>query len=193
MGPGSHKLYLRRFLLEDVESLLGLRVRNRRFAKPFEPLRAEGYYTLGGQKEAIETFTRHWEAGTGFSFGVFLPTDDPPSNGLLVGHVHLSNVVRGAWESCALGYFIDEGHNGRGLATEAAVLAVRFAFEEAALHRVQAAVMPRNAASVRVLEKSGFRREGFSERYLKIDGNWEDHLLYAVTREEWESRANKSP
>ncbi len=190
MGPESDsafpkRVYLRRFLLEDAESLLDLRVRNRRFAKPFEPHRADAYYTLEGQKEVIETSMRHWDAGTGFAFGVFLRTDDVQSNGLLVGHVNLSNVVRAAWESCTLGYFIDEGHNGRGVATESVGRAVHFAFDEAALHRVQAAVMPRNGASIRVLEKAGFRREGLSARYLKIDGDWEDHLLYAVTREEW--------
>lgn len=66
-----------------------------------------------------------------------------------------------------------------------AMLALRFAFAEAGLHRVQAAVMPRNGASIRVLEKTGFRREGLSLRYLQINGVWEDHLIFAITREEW--------
>lgn len=185
----SNRVFLRRFLLEDAESLLDLRVRNRLFVRPFEPRRADSYYTLEGQMEAIEASGRHWEAGTGYLLGVYLTVGGPQSKGFLVGHVNLGNVVRGAWENCTLGYFIDESHNGRGLATESVGLAVRFAFEKAALHRVQAAVMPRNAPSIRVLEKLGFRREGFSERYLKIDGNWEDHLLYAITQEEWGDRA----
>jgi ribosomal-protein-alanine N-acetyltransferase len=71
------------------------------------------------------------------------------------------------------------------VATQAVGMALRFAFGEAGLQRVQAAVMPRNAASIRVLEKNGFRREGFASRYLMINGVWEDHLVLAVTREEW--------
>lgn len=69
--------------------------------------------------------------------------------------------------------------------TEAVTLAVRYCFNDAGLHRVQAAVMPRNAASIRVLEKAGFRYEGFSEYYLKINGNWEHHNIYSLTREYW--------
>ncbi len=62
---------------------------------------------------------------------------------------------------------------------------MRFAFLEAQLHRVQAAIMPHNVASIRVVEKNGFRPEGLAERYLEIDGRWEDHLIYALTREDW--------
>ncbi len=75
--------------------------------------------------------------------------------------------------------------NGRGYMTEAVRCAVRFAFEDANLHRVQAGVMPRNPGSIRVLEKVGFRYEGFARHYLQIDGVWEHHNLYAVTRESW--------
>lgn len=96
----------------------------------------------------------------------------------------LANIVRGAWQNCTIGYFVDEGRGGRGYATEAVRLAVRYAFEHATLHRVQAAVMPRNARSIRVVEKAGFRYEGTAARYLRINGTWEDHNIYAVTRED---------
>ncbi len=74
---------------------------------------------------------------------------------------------------------------GQGLMTEGIRLALGFAFGAAGLHRVQAAIMPRNQASLRVVEKVGFRREGFAQRYLQIAGKWEDHLLFAITQEEW--------
>lgn len=96
----------------------------------------------------------------------------------------LSNVSRGAWQSATLGYYIDEAHTGRGFATEAVLLALQFAFE-IGLHRVQAAVLPRNVASRRVLEKAGFHREGHSTRYLQINGVWEDHEMFAITAEDW--------
>lgn len=98
--------------------------------------------------------------------------------------MNLSNVVRGAWGNCTIGYFVDHGRNGLGYATEAVGLAVRFAFDHAGLHRVQAAVMPRNVRSIRVVEKNGFRYEGLARRYLQIDGRWEDHNIYAITVED---------
>jgi [ribosomal protein S5]-alanine N-acetyltransferase len=91
--------------------------------------------------------------------------------------------VRRVFQNAHLGYAVTEAANGRGYATEAVQEATRIAFEELGLHRVQAAVIPRNDASIRVLEKAGFRREGFAERYLLINGAWEDHLVFAVTRE----------
>jgi ribosomal-protein-alanine N-acetyltransferase len=97
-------------------------------------------------------------------------------------------VVLGAWHNATIGYFIDETHNGRGLATSAVRLVCKFGFEGAGLHRIQAGVMPRNASSARVLEKVGFRREGLAKRYLFIAGVWEDHDIYALTTEDWEPR-----
>ncbi|MBI3725865.1 GNAT family N-acetyltransferase [bacterium] len=95
-----------------------------------------------------------------------------------------SSSGRGPFRNAHLGYWIDREHQGRGLTTEAVRLLLAFAFGPLALHRVQAAVMPRNRASCRVLEKAGFRREGLARRYLMIDGKWRDHLIYAITIEE---------
>ncbi len=96
----------------------------------------------------------------------------------------LSQIFHGPFRSCIVGYFLDEAVNGRGYTTEALGLVVGHAFGELGLHRVQAGVMPRNVGSIRVLEKLGFRREGLALRYLRINGVWEDHLLYAITAEE---------
>jgi [ribosomal protein S5]-alanine N-acetyltransferase len=99
--------------------------------------------------------------------------------------VALSNIVRGAWQNCTVGYYVDQTRNGRGYATEALGLATGFALTQAGLHRVQAGVMPRNAASIRVVEKNGFRFEGLARHYLQINGVWEDHNIYALTAENW--------
>ena len=106
------------------------------------------------------------------------------TDGTLVGRVALNHVSRGAWQNANLGYFVDRDHGGRGIATEAVRLTLVFAFGTLALHRVQAAVMPGNAASIRVVEKNGFRREGLARRFLEINGRWEDHLLFALTSED---------
>ena len=102
----------------------------------------------------------------------------------IVGRMSLGGILRGVFQNAYLGYWIDAEHQGHGLMTEAVQAGVDFAFREGGLHRVQAAVMPRNVASVRVLEKVGFRREGYAERYLCIAGVWEDHLIFARTSDE---------
>lgn len=160
----------------DVEELLALRLRNRNFFTPFEPRRADpdAGYTRDSLLEMITINEEARTRGLGYAFGVF-------AEGTLVGRVTLSNVVRAAWQSCTLGYYIDQSMCGRGYGTEAVKQIVAFAFGDAELHRVQAAVMPRNVPSARVLEKAGFRHEGFAPRYLQIDGVWEDHDLYAIT------------
>lgn len=104
--------------------------------------------------------------------------------GDVIGRVTLSQVHRGVFQNAYLGYWIDAHEQGQGLTTEAVREVVRFAFGPLDLHRVQAAVMPHNAASRRVLAKAGFREEGLARRYLKIAGEWQDHVLHAITRDE---------
>jgi ribosomal-protein-alanine N-acetyltransferase len=101
--------------------------------------------------------------------------------------------MRGAFMNAHLGYWIDGEYQGQGFATEAVGNALALAFGALGLHRVQAAVMPHNAASLRVLAKLGFRKEGECARYLQIAGRWEDHHLFAMTREEWETPSPQSP
>jgi ribosomal-protein-alanine N-acetyltransferase len=169
---------IRPFELSDAPALLALRVGNRAHLEPWEPLRDERFYTLAAQEELLRAALREREDGRALPFAVV-------HEGALVGGVNLSVIVRGVFDNAYLGYWIDAGHGGRGLTTEAVRLAVTQGFGEEGLHRVQAAVIPRNVASIRVLEKLGFREEGYAERYLRINGRWQDHRLFAVTREEW--------
>ncbi|RXT03876.1 GNAT family N-acetyltransferase [Ammoniphilus sp. CFH 90114] len=171
---------LRPLQMKDVSSLLELRSRNRKFLEPYEPKQRESHFTVDVQTEVIEQAMRNWEQDLGYSFGIFLK-----ENGCLIGRVNLSNVVRGAWRSCTIGYFLDEDYNGKGIMTEAVGLVVDFAFSKVDLHRVQAGVMPQNLPSIRVLEKVGFRYEGLAKYYLNINGNWEDHNIYSITKEFW--------
>ncbi|MGN7470099.1 GNAT family N-acetyltransferase [Brevibacillus sp. SAFN-007a] len=176
----THTVYLRPLQAHDAAELLKLRLRNHAFLQPFEPLRSAAFLTLSGQEAQIAQAEQDFAAGTAFAFGVFLRDTDE-----MIGRVALSNVVRGAWQNATIGYFMDEACNGKGYTTAAVRLALAYAFQEAGLHRVQAAVMPRNTPSIRVLEKNGFRHEGLSLRYLQINGVWEDHLLFAITAEDW--------
>jgi ketosteroid isomerase-like protein len=101
----------------------------------------------------------------------------------VVGRVTLSDIVRGAFASCHLGYWVSQSHNGRGLATAAVAAMKQLAFREMGLHRLEAGTLPHNARSQRVLERNGFTRIGVAPRYLKIAGEWRDHILYQVLSE----------
>ncbi|MEJ8544658.1 GNAT family N-acetyltransferase [Brevibacillus borstelensis] len=173
------EILVRPLCVNDAPALTSLRQKNQHFLQPFEPIRPASFYTLESQYEQLEEAERSFQAGTGYSFGIFVGPDQT-----LVGRVNLSNVVRGAWQNATLGYFLDQSYNGKGIMTRAVVEVVRFAFADAKLHRVQAAVMPRNKGSIKVLEKNRFRQEGLSLRYLQINGKWEDHLIFAITADE---------
>ncbi|HEY1331213.1 MAG TPA: GNAT family protein [Actinomycetota bacterium] len=171
---------IRPFRARDARAVLELYLRNREFLAPFDPIRPESFYTAEGQAVDAARAEADREADRGYGFVIV-----EESTGDAVGRISLSNVVRGAWDNATLGYFVDGERNGRGYATQAVRQVVGFAFSNAGLHRVQAAVMPTNVASARVLQKNGFRCEGRSPRYLRIAGAWEDHDVYAVTAEEW--------
>ena len=165
----------------DADDLLELRVRNRAFLAPWDPLRPASFFTRAGQAEWIALQQRAWIDDRGYGFVVL----DAEDRDRVVGGINLFNIVRSARQSAGMGYWIDEAAGSRGHATAAVLLASAFAFEHLGLHRVEPAVMPRNVRSNRVMEKAGFRREGLAVRYLRIAGVWEDHSLYAMTAEEF--------
>ncbi|WP_339208487.1 GNAT family protein [Paenibacillus sp. FSL K6-3182] len=173
------KIYLSPLEIKDTEELLAIRRRNFQFFQPFEPIRPEHYFTIEEQKKMIESSLQAAANDQGFVFGVFLNESNK-----LIGRIELSGIARGPFQNAYLGYFLDQEHNGKGYATEAVSLCVKFAFDQIGLHRIQAGVMPRNLPSVRVLTKAGFRFEGLSTKYLKINGVWEDHAIYAIITED---------
>jgi ribosomal-protein-alanine N-acetyltransferase len=105
-------------------------------------------------------------------------------DGVLAGHVMIGNVVREPLLSAYVGYWCDRRRTGRGVTTAAVALAVDHCFGPVGLHRLEATVRPENVASLRVLAKLGFREEGLFRRYLDVDGEWRDHLCFALTAEE---------
>ena len=165
----------------DAREQLALRVANRDHTGPWDPLRDESFYTEAGQRLELDLDQRSWAAGNAYAFAVL----DTDARDRLIGRVALSNVVRGPWQNATLGYWIDRDAVGRGHASRAVRLALGYAFDHIGLHRVQPAIIPRNTASRRVAEKVGFRHEGRALRYLKINGVWEDHDIYALTAEDW--------
>jgi ribosomal-protein-alanine N-acetyltransferase len=106
-------------------------------------------------------------------------------SGKIVGIVNLSEIVRGFFQSAYMGYYGMAGMNGRGLMSEAVGLVVSHAFHELGLHRLEANIQPGNLPSRSLVKRLGFRQEGYSPRYLKIDGEWRDHERWAVLADEW--------
>jgi ribosomal-protein-alanine N-acetyltransferase len=128
---------------------------------------------------------RERQLGSGYGFGIFVGEDR------FSGEINLSTVQRGPFQNAYVGYWIDEQMAGNGYVPEAVVVLSRFAFEDLHLHRLQISIIPRNRPSRRVVEKLGFRNEGVAERYLEINGRWEDHVRYAITIEEWTERSQE--
>jgi ribosomal-protein-alanine N-acetyltransferase len=177
------RLVLRPPRTTDVPALRHALRRNEAHLKPWSvaPVGSEDPASLTSVSRTVLRNRREWKQGVAYVLFI-APRED---EGLLIGRVALGGVLRGAFQNAYLGYWMDVERQGRGLMTEAVTAATTFAFGSTGLHRVQAAVMPRNAASQRVLEKAGYRREGMAERYLCIAGRWEDHAIFAVTAEEW--------
>jgi [ribosomal protein S5]-alanine N-acetyltransferase len=182
----TERLVLRTPRTGDVAELRRRLRKNAAHLRPWtpEPRPGEDPTSLTALSKAVARERREWKRGDAF---VLLATPRGKEDAI-VGRIRFGGVMRGAFLNAYLGYWIDAEHEGRGLMTEAVTAAVDFAFTVVGLHRIQAAVMPRNAASTRVVEKVGFRREGYAERYLAIAGKWEDHLIFALTAEEWPVR-----
>lgn len=168
-------IYLRPFDARDAEELLELEVKNRDFFKLYAGTREEDFYTLHRQEQLIDEYQELAKKDQYYMFGVFLK-----QKGTLIGTIFLSEVLRGSLQGCFIGYFLDKSHNGNGYMTEAVKLLVRFAFEGLKLHRIEAGVMPHNLGSIKVLEKSGFHKEGIARKNVHINGRWEDHQVLAI-------------
>jgi ribosomal-protein-alanine N-acetyltransferase len=175
----------------DIAELRSLLTRNADHLRPWSPSPPPGTNPLGFTElgRSIAKQRRDWKAGTGYVFVALLREAREP----IVGRVALTSIARGPWQSAQLGYWIDATNGGRGLMSEGVELALAFAFQHLRLHRVQAAVMPNNQPSRRVLAKRGFREEGYAERYLRIGSTWEDHVIYGLTAEEWKPASLVAP
>jgi ribosomal-protein-alanine N-acetyltransferase len=181
------RLMLRTLVERDYDEWYAVRSACRDWLLPWEPrpkfapAPAEDRGSFSARCAIRE---RERQLGTGYGFGIFV-------DGRFSGEVTLSSIQRGPFQSAFIGYWVDRALAGQGLVPEAVVVALQFAFEEIGLHRVEISIIPRNRSSCRVVEKLGLRFEGVSERFLEIDGNWEDHARYAVTSEEWEQRRHE--
>ncbi len=171
------RVRLRHLTASDRDAFVALRVVSRAHLEPWEPIPPSGLDLYAG-----EAFDRELETTDTETQQRWLIVRD---DGTPLGRIAMNAIERGPFQNARIGYWIGSPHAGRGYMTEAIAACLRLAFGPMGLHRVCANTMPANAASRRVLERNGFVKEGFSERYLQIRGVWEDHERWAITRERW--------
>ena len=168
----------------DFDEWRQVRLDSRDFLKPYEPRWSESDLSRAVYLARLRRGREEARKGTDYAFFVYLRDRGHEK---LVGGITLSNIRRRAAQYVNLGYWMGQEHAGRGLMTEAVGVVVPFALETLRLHRIHAAFLPGNVASRRVLEKNGFKEEGYAENYLQIDGKWCDHVLFGLTRERYDA------
>jgi len=181
-GPVVHarRAVLRIPASSDYAAWAELRARSRTFLTPWEPAWTRDELSRSAFRRRIRHYNQELRDESGFAFFMFERTA-----GQLVGGVSLSNIRRGVTESCVLGYWVGEPYAGQGYMSEAVSSVLPFVFETLRLHRLEAACLPGNTASIKVLEKNRFCHEGLAKKYLKINGVWQDHILFALLRDDW--------
>lgn len=166
---------LRTPFAEDYEQWFRLRKESRTFLEPWEPLWSEDELDRTGWRRRLGRHREDMAQGVATAFLIF----ERRSNDLL-GGISIGNIRHGVAESASIGYWMGERHAGKGTMVEAVKLVCNYGFSTLGLHRIEAACIPDNNRSIRVLEKAGFQREGLLRSYLRINGEWRDHFLFAV-------------
>lgn len=168
-------LSLRAPVATDYAAWAVLRMESREFLTPWEPVWNEDDLTRTSFRLRVKRAAREIATDEAYSLFIFEQRSD-----MLIGGLTLGLVRRGVAQACTLGYWMGQRHAGKGHMSEAVRGALRFAFGELALHRVEAACLANNEPSRRLLERIGFQHEGLARAYLRINGTWTDHLLYAA-------------
>jgi ribosomal-protein-alanine N-acetyltransferase len=169
------RIYLRPPQPGDWAEWARLRAESRAFLSPWEPTWTTDELTRNAFRRRLRRYARDSREGYGYAFFVFRRGDEA-----LLGGLTLSNVRRGVTQSCSLGYWMGKPHAGQGYMTDALGTVLRFVFDDLGLHRLEAACVPSNESSKAVLRRVGFAEEGMARQYLKIDGTWCDHVLFAL-------------
>ena len=167
-------IYIRPPHRSDFREWAALREQSRSFLTPWEPVWASDELSLAAFRARLSRARREAKSGSAHVFFIF-----EKKSHRLVGGITLGHMRHGVAMSAQIGYWIGEPHAGKGYMTDAVRTLVQYGFDRLDLHRLEAACIPGNLRSVRVLEKAGFAREGLLKSYLKINGQWQDHLLFA--------------
>ena len=172
-------LYLRPAAAGDFSAWAQLRAESRAFLTPWEPTWPEDDLTRAAFRRRLSRQVEDMARDESFAFLIFSAATDAMLGGLTLGGIR-----RGVAQAATLGYWMGAPHAGAGYMTRAVAAATRYGFSTLRLHRIEAACLPENVPSMKLLERNGFRREGLARAYLKIAGAWRDHVLYALLEHE---------
>jgi ribosomal-protein-alanine N-acetyltransferase len=177
IGPviDAERVTLRTPQMSDYPAWAELRAASRDFLTPWEPLWAADELSRSSFRRRVRHYLRDLREDMGYALFIFSNAD-----GALVGGLTLCNVRRGVTQACTLGYWTGAPYARQGYMTAAVRAVIPFVFDSLELHRLEAACLPSNTASIKLLERTGFGHEGLARRYLRINGVWQDHLLYAL-------------
>ncbi len=168
-------VYLRLSEMRDYPQWAALRERSRAFLTPWEPLWPLDDLTRASFRYRVRRHAEEMARDESYSFFIFRDQDDVLLGGLSLGHVR-----RGVSQAATLGYWMGEPYAGQGYMSRAVRAAIGYAFEKQGLHRIEAACLPNNEPSKILLQRVGFQQEGYARSYLSINGQWRDHLLFAL-------------
>ncbi len=171
----SGEVYLRPPVRGDWRQWSTLRGQSRAFLEPWEPTWSRDTLSRKAFLRRLRAYALNSQSDTGYSFFIFSGSDDQ-----LLGGISLNHIRRGVSQTCSIGYWIGEQHARRGYMTAALSGLLPFAFDHLCLHRISAATLTHNTASRTLLQKVGFSEEGFARKYLRINGEWQDHVVYAM-------------
>jgi ribosomal-protein-alanine N-acetyltransferase len=172
-------VFLRAPQMADFADWVRVREQSRDFLTPWEPVWPADALGRAAFRRRVRMVGMEWRDDLGYSWLVFRRGD-----GAMLGGITLSNVRRGVAQSGSLGYWVGQAHAHRGYMTEALEALLPYVFDRIGLHRVEAACLPHNAASRGLLKKLGFIEEGYARQYLRINGAWQDHVLYGLLKNE---------
>ncbi|MDB5492163.1 MAG: Ribosomal-protein-S5p-alanine acetyltransferase [Micavibrio sp.] len=171
----------------DFPAWAALRERSKQHLTPFEPEWHEDSLTRDLFLRRIERQSRDWKAGLSCSFLIFRSEDQT-----VLGGMNINNIVRGAAQFCTLGYWLGEEHQGQGYMGEAMRLTLIYGFNTLKFHRFNAGTLPHNGRSIKLLRRFGFEEEGYAKSYLQINGEWQDHILFGLTEDQFQKSLNIS-
>lgn len=181
----SERMYLRLPEIRDHKNWIDLREGGQDFLRIWEPDWASNHFSIAAFKNRIYWARKAFNADEALPLFLFKKDDD-----VLMGAITLDNIRRGPAQSASLGYWIGQEFSGNGYMSEAVKTIVNYSFSKKKLSRIEAATLPENAPSRRVLEKSGFKYEGVAQSYLQINGRWRTHVLYANLHNDRRGKTN---
>jgi ribosomal-protein-alanine N-acetyltransferase len=180
------KVYLRAPAERDWRAYVEVRTVSRKFLEPWEPAWPQDALGREAFMRRLNRYAENWRDDVGHNFFIFRSSDDA-----LIGGISLSNVRHGVAQCGTLGYWVGEPHTRKGYMSEALRLITEFCFGQLALHRIEAACLPHNEASQKLLQRAGFTQDGYARKYLKIRGEWHDHLLFSLLAEDFRPQSRE--